>query len=92
MDLKEVAKLLGEAGQVPKSLIEDTHQYFVDTTPIRTGRARQNTNLQNYTIEADYPYAERLDQGYSKQAPKGMTEPTIKYMEQRLDQLVGGIK
>lgn len=92
MDLKEVAKLLNEAEQVPKKLIEDTYRYFVQTTPIRTGNARQNTDLIDMTIVADYAYAERLDTGYSKQAPKGMTEPTTKYMEQRLEQLAGGIK
>jgi hypothetical protein len=30
-------------------------------------------------------YAERLDQGYSNQAPKGMSDPTIDYIQQQLD-------
>jgi len=37
-------------------------------------------------------YAERLDQGYSRQAPKGMTEPTEKFLQKRIDDLIGKIK
>ena len=36
------------------------------------------------TIVADYPYARKLDKGSSKQAPQGMTDPTIKEVEKIL--------
>lgn len=61
-----------------------TFNYFVSVTPVRSGRARRSTRLDKETIVANYPYAERLDQGYSKQAPRGMTEPTVKYFEQQV--------
>lgn len=61
-----------------------TFNYFVAVTPVRSGRARRSTRLDKETIVANYPYAERLDQGYSKQAPRGMTEPTVKYFEQQV--------
>jgi hypothetical protein len=52
-------------------------EYFKAMTPIDTGRARRSTKLQgDKTIHADYPYAQKLDEGHSKQAPQGMTKPT----------------
>ena len=41
------------------------------------GNARRKTQLRGNEIQANYPYAQRLEEGYSTQAPKGMTEPTI---------------
>jgi hypothetical protein len=41
-------------------------------------------------IVADYPYAQRLEDGYSKQAPKGMSEPTEKFMQKRLKDILAG--
>lgn len=53
------------------------YKAFVKNTPIRTGNARRKTKKQGNNINADYPYAQRLDDGYSKQSPNGMTEPTL---------------
>lgn len=64
-----------------KVLAKVAYNKFYSTTPIRTGNARSNTDLRNNLIEANYPYADRLDEGYSKQAPRGMTEPTIEYVQ-----------
>jgi hypothetical protein len=63
-----------------QNLAREAHRVFVKETPIRTGNARKRTRLQNQTIAADYPYAQRLDNGYSDQAPEGMTKPTIEHM------------
>ena len=57
------------------------YNFFVQTTPIRSGNARNKTDLKANIISANYPYAQRLDEGYSPQAPKGMTEPTIKHVQ-----------
>lgn len=63
---------------------------FYKATPIKTGNARRNTKLVgNKTIVAKYPYAQRLDEGYSKQAPDGMVKPTEDFIKQRLDQIFG---
>ena len=43
----------------------------------RPGNARRKTILRGNEIQANYPYAQRLEEGYSSQAPNGMTEPTI---------------
>lgn len=53
------------------------YKAFVKNTPIRSGNARRNTKKQGKAIDANYPYAQRLEEGYSKQAPYGMTEPTL---------------
>lgn len=53
------------------------YKAFVKNTPVRSGNARRNTKKQGKVINADYPYAQRLEEGYSQQAPNGMTEPTI---------------
>jgi hypothetical protein len=57
------------------------YKYFRDHTPIKTGNARRNTHLVRDTIEADYRYAKRLDNGYSGQAPNGMTKPTEQFIK-----------
>jgi hypothetical protein len=65
---------------------------FKRLTPIARingGNARRRTTLRNNAIEAEYPYAQRLDQGWSKQAPKGMTEPFGKWLERKVKQIFG---
>jgi hypothetical protein len=56
------------------------YKFFRNTTPIKSGNARRNTVLSGDEIQADYAYAGRLDQGYSKQAPAGMSKPTDQYI------------
>ena len=50
---------------------------FRKITPIRTGNARSKTNRINVGVEAAYPYANALNDGFSRQAPQGMTQPTV---------------
>lgn len=72
-----------------QQLPQETHKEFVATTPIDTGNARRSTSLQNNKIiRARYPYASRLDKGWSRQAPKGMTRPTKEWMRQRIRQIL----
>lgn len=68
--------------KVTPRMMDDAYRYFVRATPVRSGNARRNTYLDRNTnmIEADYPYAGRLNHGWSKQAPDGMVQPTIEYM------------
>ena len=53
---------------------------FVRRTPKRSGNAKRNTNFGNDSIHGDYDYVNRLNDGYSKQAPTGMTDPVISYI------------
>lgn len=72
---------------VKKNVIQQAFAYFKRITPVRTGFAKRNTRLVNNVIEAAYAYAFVLDKGRhmtnkgmrgSKQAPEGMSKPTIK--------------
>jgi hypothetical protein len=76
-------KIQAQLDKLPKEVYEE----FVDNTPVRSGNARKNTKLKKNTIVADYPYAKRLNEGWSKQAPKGMVKPTEKFLKKRLKQI-----
>jgi len=82
--LNKVLSTLDEA-----KITDVAHKAFVRNTPIRSGNARRNTNKSTNTIDANYPYAQRLEQGYSKQAPRGMTEPTIEEVREYVFRTLG---
>jgi hypothetical protein len=78
---KQLRKLPAEAADV-----------FKQNTPVKTGNAKSKTSLRGQdSIVADYPYAQKLDDGYSKQAPQGMTKPTKRFIKQRINQIVKGL-
>lgn len=70
------------------NVVQSTYKYFVSVTPKDKGNARNKTKLQGNTINADYPYAQRLNKGWSKQAPKGMVAPTIEFLKRALRRIV----
>lgn len=70
-------------------LPDEAYDVFRKETPIRTGNARSKTRLRGNTIDANYPYAQRLDDGYSRQSPRGMILPTMQYLRKRLRQIIG---
>ena len=70
-------------------LPDEAYDVFYKETPIRTGNARSKTRLRGDTIDANYPYAQRLDDGYSRQSPRGMILPTLEYLRKRVRQIIG---
>lgn len=83
--LKRVQKALDN---LPKEALQE----FVSNTPIRTGNARNKTRLTDKdTIGALYPYAQKLDDGYSQQSPQGMTKPTEEFVKKRYAQIMKGL-
>lgn len=68
------------------------YRQWVAHTPIRSGNARRKTVLKGETIEARYPYAQRLDEGYSKQAPDGMSKPVGAYIQRLVDTIMKRIR
>ena len=86
-----------------QNIAKEAYTKFVDVTPIAKkngGNAKRSTKLQGNTINADYAYANVLDKGRhmtsrgmrgSDQAPKGMTEPTIKHIRDYVKQKLGVI-
>lgn len=84
---KKTDRMVQQLSQLPTQAAD----YFRSITPIRSGNARRNTRLQGKNvIIGDYPYAERLDQGYSDQAPEGMTQPTEQWINKKLRDIERG--
>lgn len=63
------------------TLPRQAYDFWVAATPKRTGNARRRTKLRGDTIDAAYDYAVPLDQGWSKQAPDGMSRPTEQFIQ-----------
>jgi hypothetical protein len=77
----------------PNNLAREAYDYFKGITPIAPkngGNARSNTRLRNDEIQADYAYAQRLDNGWSRQAPNGMTKPTEKFIQEYINKQAKG--
>jgi len=70
-----------------QSIADDIQQIAVTKTLIKTGRARRNwdnrKSRQGFTIENKVPYIGRLEEGYSKQAPKGILQPTLRAIKRK---------
>lgn len=82
--IKNLKSILSE-----KNLARVAYTHFKKITPIDTGNARKRTNLSGTEIRAQYPYAQRLDQGWSNQAPKGMVKPTLEYLRDYIKRQLG---
>ena len=80
----DITKLKRELAAVPKAAVNE----YQKLTPIKSGNARKRTTLKGNSIQANYPYAQRLDEGWSKQAPKGMTKPWELWLQKYLDKLM----
>lgn len=77
-------KIQSELDKLPREI----YNFWVNITPKDTGNARNKTKLQGKVIHAKYPYAERLDQGWSKQASDGMTKPTEREIQRRVNKII----
>ena len=75
-----ISSSLGRISVRLQTLPKKGFEFWRKTTPKDTGNARRRTKLNKNTIEARYPYAQRLDEGWSKQAPRGMLQPTLEYL------------
>ena len=86
-----------------KEVSDQAYDYYRDETPVgnprlwkskapknyRPGNAKRNTRQVGNDIEANYAYAARLENGWSTQAPDGMTKPTIERIRQYVLQKLG---
>ena len=77
-------RIQSELDRVP----QQAYDFWVKTTPKKTGNARRSTRLKGNEIQANYAYANRLDEGWSKQAPDGMSKPTEQFIKQRTDKIL----
>lgn len=81
-------KMLRDIDSNIKKAWQTSGTFFKNTTPVRTGLARSRTRTVGEKISANYGYAGRLDEGYSGQAPNGMSNPTIDYFDKQVDNIV----
>lgn len=81
-----------------KTISTEAFSKFKEVTPIKSGNAKRNTNLRGNTINANYAYATVLDKGRhitskgargSKQAPEGMSKPTIEHIREFVNKQLG---
>lgn len=74
------------------NLPDEAYKVFVSETPVRSGNARRNTKLKKSSkqIQANYPYAKKLDEGHSKQSPDGMVQPTVEFIRKRFRDIMAG--
>ena len=85
VNAQQVESMFNDLEKMPKSVMKDAFRFYKNETPVRSGNARNKTKLRNKQIKSGYPYAGRLDEGWSKQAPKGMTEPTLDEIDNIID-------
>ena len=83
---KSINGILQKIDHLPK----EAYAEFVKDTPIRSGNARRKTKLSGNKIIAGYNYAQKLDEGFSRQAPDGMTKPTEEFIKKRMTQIIKG--
>lgn len=91
--------MLGNIKRKLQQLPREAYNEFYDKTPYRSGNAKSKTKLVGNKIVANYAYAGVLDKGRhltnrgmrgSKQAPQGMTKPTVNFIKKRIKQIVAG--
>ena len=93
---KQIDDLFETIAELPGFVLEGGYDHFKSITPVRSGNARNNTKLKkgkqfdtrSNKIQAKYPYAGRLDEGWSKQARKGMTGTTGDKMDDLAEQFI----
>jgi hypothetical protein len=83
---KSIDNILQKIDKLP----QEAYKEFVKDTPIRSGNARRKTRLSGNKIVAGYNYAQKLDEGFSRQAPDGMTKPTEEFIKKRMTQRIKG--
>tara|TARA_R100001510_G_C7656880_1_gene217530 strand:- start:11745 stop:12038 length:294 start_codon:yes stop_codon:yes gene_type:complete len=87
VDTKQVKKLFKQLDGLPLDTMKKAFPFLKKETPIKSGNARRKTSLKSSTlkIKSKYAYAGRLDDGWSKQAPDGFTDPTIDFIEDYIE-------
>lgn len=91
VNLHDYNKQMRALEQAFDTLPAAAYEEFKKSTPVRSGNARRNTRLNDNKIVADYAYSQRLDEGYSRQSPDGMTKPTEEWIRKEVDRRLKGI-
>lgn len=89
LNQRDLRKLDKDISNAVSDSMAATFKYYKKETPIKSGNARNRTKYTErattYKINSNYDYAGRLDSGWSKQSPEGMTDPSFKYLEKQIN-------
>lgn len=88
VDTRKVQRQFRNISRGFSKLVDGAYSEFVKNTPKNTGNARNKTKKFGNNIRAGYDYADRLDKGYSKKAPQGMTKPTVEFIKKRIERIL----
>lgn len=91
VDLSKYRRQMTQLVEKLEDLPRAAQQEFIRQTPVRSGNARRNTRLEGTKIVADYAYSQRLEEGYSSQAPDGMIMPTEQWIQDEVDRRLKGL-
>jgi len=92
VDLTQFNKQMNQARHALDDLPEFAEKTMQSNTPIKSGNARRNTNLQGNTVTANYAYAQRLEDNWSSQTQgQGIIAPTEREIQKEVDRRIKGI-
>ena len=92
VNLSQFNKQINAAKQALDDLPEFAEKTMKEKTPVRSGNARRNTELQGNSVVANYPYAQRLEDNYSPQTRgQGIIAPTEREIQKEVDRRLKGI-
>ena len=79
----DLRKLERSVDQLIRDVSRETLKTAKANTPIRSGRARRSWTIDSsgpglFEVQNSVPYIEQLEKGRSKQAPRGITKPTVR--------------
>ena len=79
---KATADLKNSIDQTVRSVAKTFFDEVKKRTPVRSGLAKRSwkfnkSSNRKFVVHNKQPYIGRLDRGYSKQAPEGMTRPAL---------------
>ncbi len=85
---KATADLKKSIDQTVRSIAKDFFTEVKRLTPVRSGLAKRSWKLKRksrsqYAVDNPQPYIDRLDTGYSNQAPRGMTRPALREVKDK---------
>lgn len=88
VDTRKVERQFRNISSKFSKLVDEAYGEFVKNTPKLSGNARNKTRKTGNNIRAGYNYADKLDRGYSKKAPQGMTKPTVEFIKKRIERIL----
>ena len=92
VNLTQFNRQMSKASNALDTLPEFAEKSMKSNTPIRSGNARRNTNLQGNKVVADYAYAQRLEDNWSPQTRgQGIIAPTEQEIQKEVNRRLKGI-